>query len=111
MRPLYVRPDPTATPNGVGLRPTRTVLEMQRLARFENYQFLGDKRRQVVHDIDHVPEDHEGAIAELVAAEAFTCFGPDTLPEAHNRGYRLCRTCRRARQAAGVDDDARSTAA
>jgi hypothetical protein len=84
---------------------------MERLGRFENYQFLGDKRSQVVHDIDHVPEDHEGAIAELVEAEAFTCFGPDTLPEAHNRGYQLCRACRRARRAAGVDDAAPSTAA
>ncbi len=84
---------------------------MERLGRFENYQFLGDKRSQVVHDIDHVPEDHEGAITELVEAEAFTCFGPDTLPEAHNRGYHLCRACRRARQVAGVDEAAPSTAA
>ena len=86
-------------------------LAMERLGRFENYQFLGDKRSQVVHDIDHVPEDHEGAITELVEAEAVTCFGPDTLPEAHNRGYHLCRACRRARHAAGVDDVAPSTAA
>ncbi|MGH9192899.1 MAG: hypothetical protein ACRDZ0_10580 [Acidimicrobiales bacterium] len=79
---------------------------MERLARFENYRFLGDKRTQVVHDVDHVPEDHEDAIAELVEAEAFTCFGPDTLPEARNRCYRLCRRCRRARQAAGVGEAA-----
>jgi len=84
---------------------------MERLGRFEHYRFLGDRRRQVVHDIDHVPDDHADAIAELVQAEAFTCFGPDALAEARNRGYRLCRTCRRARQVAGVDDEAASTAA
>jgi hypothetical protein len=75
---------------------------MERLGRFEHYRFLGDKRRQVVHDIDYVPDDHVGAIAELVEAEAFTCFGPDTLPEARNRCYRLCRTCRRARERRGL---------
>jgi hypothetical protein len=42
----------------------------------------------------------------MVAAESFLAFGPDTLAEARNRGYRLCRSCRRARKAAGVDDDA-----
>jgi hypothetical protein len=84
---------------------------MERLGRFEHHRFLGDKRRQVVHDIDLVPEEHAGAITELVEAEAFTSFGPDTLAEARNRGYRLCRTCRRARQAAGADDEAASAAA
>lgn len=75
---------------------------MERLGRFEHNRFVGDKRTQVVHDIDHATDDD--AIGDLVAAEAFTCFGPDTLAEARNRGYRLCRSCRRARQAAGVDE-------
>jgi hypothetical protein len=26
---------------------------------------------------------------ELMSAETFICFGPDTLAEARNRGYRL----------------------
>jgi hypothetical protein len=77
---------------------------MERLGRFEHNRFVGDKRTQVVHDIDHATD--EEAIAELLEAEAFTCFGPDTLAEARNRGYRLCRSCRRARRAAGVDDEA-----
>jgi hypothetical protein len=76
---------------------------MDRLPRFEQYRFVGDKRTQVVHDIDHATDD--AAIADLVAAEAFTCFGPDTLAEARNRGYRLCRSCQRARRAAGADDE------
>jgi hypothetical protein len=84
---------------------------MERLGRFEEYQFLGDKRSQVVHDVDNAPDDHADAIADIVRAEAFTCFGPDTLAEARNRCYRLCHTCRRAREAAGVEDDAASAAA
>ena len=85
---------------------------MERLARFEHHRFVGDKRTQVVHDIDHVPGDHAGAIAELVEAEAFTCFGPDTLAESRNRGYRLCRRCsREARRVAGMEDEAAGTAA
>ncbi|HZA00029.1 MAG TPA: hypothetical protein VE575_14810 [Acidimicrobiales bacterium] len=77
---------------------------MERLGRFEEYRFVGDKRTQVVHDIDHAPDEEADAIAELAASEAYTCFGPDTLAEARNRGYRLCRVCRRARRAAGADE-------
>jgi hypothetical protein len=76
---------------------------MERLGRFEHNRFVGDKRTQRVHDIDHAVD--EDAIADMVQAEAFICFGPDTLAEARNRGYRLCRSCRRARDEAGVSDD------
>jgi hypothetical protein len=67
---------------------------MERPGRFEHYRYLGDKRTQVVHDLDVC--DAPDVIAELMAAETFLCFGPDTLPEARNRGYRLCRRCARA---------------
>jgi len=67
---------------------------MERPGRFEHYRYLGDKRSQVVHDLDVC--DSPDVIAELMAAETFLCFGPDTLPEARNRGYRLCRRCARA---------------
>jgi hypothetical protein len=67
---------------------------MERPGRFEHHRYLGDKRTQIVHDLDVC--DEPDAIAELMAAETFLCFGPDTLPEARNRGYRLCRRCRRA---------------
>jgi hypothetical protein len=64
---------------------------VERPARFEHHRYLGDKRVQVVHDLDAC--DDPGVIDELMAAETFLCFGPDTLPEARNRGYRLCRRC------------------
>ena len=68
---------------------------MDRPTRFEHHRWLGDKRTQVVYDLDDDATDPE-VIAELMAAETFLCFGPDTLPEARNRGYRLCRRCDRA---------------
>jgi hypothetical protein len=65
----------------------------QRPVRFEHHQYLGDKRTQVVYDVDD-PRVDQAVIDELMASEAFTCFGPDTLPEARNRGYHLPRSLR-----------------
>jgi hypothetical protein len=76
---------------------------MERPTRFEHNRFVGDKRTQVLYDLDHTDEVVEAAIAELMTAETYICFGPDTLAEARNRGYRLARSSRRARDAAGVD--------
>ncbi len=53
--------------------------------------WVGDKRNQVVHDVDACTD--ESIIDELMAAETYICFGPDTLPEARNRGYRRCSCC------------------
>jgi hypothetical protein len=58
---------------------------------FEHFRYLGDKRRQVVYDLDLLDSDESvaAAVEELVASEQFAAFGPDTLAEARNRGYRL----------------------
>jgi hypothetical protein len=64
---------------------------MERPVRFEDHRWLGDKRTQVVHDVDACTD--ESIIDELIAAEPFVCFGPDTLAEARNRGYRRCGCC------------------
>jgi hypothetical protein len=60
---------------------------MRRPTRFEEHRWLGDKRTQVVYDLDAVVE--ESVIAELLDSERFATFGPDTLAEARNRGYRF----------------------
>ncbi len=60
---------------------------MQRPGRFEHTRFLGDKRTQLVYDLDVWSES--GIIDDIVATNSGICFGPDTLPEARNRGYRL----------------------
>lgn len=54
-------------------------------ARFEHVRWLGDKRTQVVYEIASAPQED---IDDIVAAEAGQTFGPDTLVEARNRGYR-----------------------
>ena len=64
---------------------------MGRPTRFEHHRYLGDKRTQRVHDLDNVVDACE--IDELMAAEQFAAFGPDTLPEARNRGYAACPHC------------------
>ena len=60
---------------------------MSRPIRFEEFQYVGDKRSQIVYDLDLPGLDQE-IIDELMASERFICFGPDTLNEARNRGYK-----------------------
>lgn len=60
---------------------------MERPTRFEHTRFLGDKRTQLVYDLD--TWDDKSVIDDIVAAETGLCFGPDTLAEARNRGYHL----------------------
>lgn len=62
---------------------------MERPNKFEHHRYVGDKRSQVVYDVDELSGEDSERITELLAAEAFVCFGPDTLAEARNRGYRL----------------------
>ncbi len=65
---------------------------MSRPARFEDFRFLGDKRKQVVYDLDRDDAETQSRVAELIASERFAAFGPDTLAEARNRGYRPFRS-------------------
>ena len=60
---------------------------MDRPKGFEEHRYIGDKRIQRVYDLDDATLSTE-LITELVISEQFATFGPDTLAEAHNRGYR-----------------------
>jgi hypothetical protein len=62
---------------------------MERPVKFEHHRYVGDKRTQVVYDVDAIEPEDEHLIQELMEAETFLCFGPDELSEARNRGYRL----------------------
>ena len=64
---------------------------MDRPSAFAHHRFVGDKRTQQVYDLDQVADEEALAIVldELMASDRFLCFGPDTLAEARNRGYRL----------------------
>jgi hypothetical protein len=67
---------------------------VSRPTRFEHFQYLGDKRTQIVYDLDLADGNDEvaAAIDELLKSEQFAAFGPDTLAEARNRGYRPHRS-------------------
>src|SRR4026207_959695 len=71
--------------------PTSPWARMARPTRFEDYRWLGDKRNQRAHDLDHVVDSCR--LDELMTSEQFAAFGPDTLAEAPNRGYRPCPHC------------------
>jgi len=60
---------------------------VRRPGRFEHTRYLGDKRTQLVYDVDEWND--EATIDDIVATNSGICFGPDTLAEARNRGYRL----------------------
>ena len=77
-------------------RPRRSYsADVSRPTRFEHHRYLGDKRTQVVYDLDTIEEAGlEAELADLLASERFQSFGPDTLDEARNRCYRLHRAQR-----------------
>ncbi len=60
---------------------------MKRPGTFEHTRYLGDKRTQLVYDLDEWND--ETIVDEIVDAGVGLCFGPDTLAEARNRGYTL----------------------
>jgi hypothetical protein len=55
--------------------------------KFEHSRFIGDKRTQLVYDLESWDDDD--VINEFVAEGVGLSFGPDTLAEARNRGYTL----------------------
>jgi hypothetical protein len=60
---------------------------VKRPGRFEHHRFVGDKRTQLVYDLD---EWEDAAIVdEFVDLGVGIGFAPDSLAEARNRGYHL----------------------
>ena len=74
---------------------------MPKPTRFEEHRYLGDKRTQKVYDLDLIDDDEgvAAAVESIMDAESFACFGPDTLAEARNRGYRPDKATRAAAEA------------
>ena len=63
------------------------LVTMKRPSRFEHTRFLGDKRTQLVYDLDEWTD--EAVVHEISESGVGLCFGPDTIAEARNRGYTL----------------------
>lgn len=84
--------DPIRRVPAIGPTDARFSL-MERPTQLEGVRYVGDKRRQRVYDLEMLDrEDVAEAVGSLVDAEQFATFGPDTLDEARNRGYRPFRT-------------------
>jgi hypothetical protein len=60
---------------------------VERPSRFEHHRFVGDKRTQLVYDLDTWEE--AGVVEEFLNLGVGIGFAPDTLAEARNRGYTL----------------------
>ncbi len=71
---------------------------MSRPLAFEHYRYLGDKRTQVVYDLDLYGVDASvtDAVDNVLASEKFIAISPQTLAEARNRGYHPHRSIRGA---------------
>ena len=69
---------------------------MARPVQFEHYRYLGDKRTQVVYDLDLYGVDPAvtAEVDRVLASERFIAISPQTLAEARNRGYRPHRSIR-----------------
>lgn len=59
---------------------------VERPGKFEHFRWVGDKRTRIVYDVDNLSD--ASIIDELMEAGTYASFGPDTLAEARNRGYR-----------------------
>ncbi len=65
---------------------------MTRLRRFEQNRFIGTRDDMIVHDCDNA-DDFAALEArvekqDLMGEKLLQAFGPDTLAEAQNRGFR-----------------------
>ena len=58
-----------------------------RPSRFEHFRYLGDKRTQVVYDLDDAATP-KTVIDDIVENGQGATFGPDSLAEARNRNYK-----------------------
>ena len=65
---------------------------MSRLVRFEGHRFVGTRDTMTVYDCDDPSQaaELEARVRDddLLVANMLQTFGPDTLPEARNRGFR-----------------------
>ncbi|MEA3510150.1 MAG: hypothetical protein U9R51_01825 [Actinomycetota bacterium] len=65
---------------------------MSRLRRFEHNRFIGTRDDMVVHDCDNADDfaalEARSEKQDLMDEKLLQSFGPDTLTEARNRGFR-----------------------
>jgi hypothetical protein len=61
---------------------------------FLGNKYLGNSNKKEVHDLDMEDASDSGyQIDEIISAGHAVTFNPDTLEEAHRRGYDNCAKC------------------
>lgn len=65
---------------------------MSRLRRFEEHRYVGTRDDMAVYDCDDEAQfaalEQRAVDDGLLARDLLQAFGPDSLPEARNRGFR-----------------------
>ncbi len=65
---------------------------MDRLRRFEHNRWIGTRDNMIVHDCDNADDftalEGRAEKQDLMGENLLQAFGPDTLAEARNRGFR-----------------------
>src|SRR5262245_177643 len=79
---------------GCAARGADSVATVARHARFEDFRYVGDRDAQRVHDQDGDDDSVEEPVGRRLATNRATVFGPDTLAEARNRGYRAAASAK-----------------
>jgi len=60
---------------------------------FDGRRYVGDKRRRLVHDLEHEARDARGCHISDITPPDVVIFEPDTLREAYRRGFDYCPFC------------------
>ena len=65
---------------------------MGRIAKFENYRFLGNRKNMRVYDCDNQEEfaqiENLINVKDLIINNLIQAFAPDNIHEAKNRGFK-----------------------
>lgn len=65
-----------------------------RRTQFPGKRYLGNSNKKEVHDLDQEDTSASGCqINEIIRAGHAVTFSPDTVEEAHVRGYDNCAKC------------------
>ena len=65
-----------------------------RRPQFPGKKYLGNNNNMEVHDLDREDTSASGCqIDEIIRANHAVTFNPDTLEQAHTRGYDNCAKC------------------
>lgn len=60
---------------------------------YKGKQFIGNRDTNQIHDLDKEDRALDGCQISGIPLEHFVIFDPDTLAEAHKKGFENCHKC------------------